>query len=74
MDVFLRGLSKELRSFIFQLETLDQTIDPGRKHILTMEALAKRLKLAAKPFSNSLQGFRRANLVFNSSLPPLNSP
>lgn len=58
---FLSGLTDNLQSFItvFQPSTLDLTINLGRKQIVTLDALANRLKPAPKPFSNSPYNFRR---------------
>ncbi|KAK6150060.1 hypothetical protein DH2020_017585 [Rehmannia glutinosa] len=50
---FVSGLSDELQSFItmFEPNTLQQTIDLGRKQIHTLEAITKKLKQPFKPFS-----------------------
>lgn len=57
---FLSGLSEESQGFInmFQPQTLEQTIDLGRKQLLTLDAIAKRFKPPPKPFA-SPSHFRR---------------
>lgn len=66
---FLSGLSEELQSsiYMFHPTTLEQTIELGRKQILTLEAIAQKLKPASTPLSQFSPGFRR---VESPHVPP----
>lgn len=58
---FLSGLGEDLRSFIkmFHPQTLDQAIDLGKQQLLTLEAIAKKMRSHPRSFASHSAGFRR---------------
>ncbi|KAK6152008.1 hypothetical protein DH2020_014643 [Rehmannia glutinosa] len=54
---FVSGLSEELQSFItmFEPSTLQQTIELGRKQLVTLDAISRKLKGPSKPATSNFQ-------------------
>lgn len=54
MASFVSGLGEKLQAAINTLgpTTLQQTIEVGKNQLLTIEAIAKKLKGSVKPYSN----------------------
>ncbi|CAA0816707.1 Unknown protein, partial [Striga hermonthica] len=71
---FVSGLSEELQSFInmFEPQTLQQTIELGKKQLLTLEAITKKLKNPTKFPQNSYQAPKR-NENYNPVTSKLNN-
>lgn len=61
---FLIGLS-ELQSFINMLSprTLEQTIELGKKQIITLEAIFKRMRVPAKIYHNQGSNYRNSEPI-----------
>ncbi|KAK6127369.1 hypothetical protein DH2020_038880 [Rehmannia glutinosa] len=62
---FISGLSEELQAFVTMFEpvTLQQTIELGRKQLLTLEALTKKIRTPMKPFTNIYPNTRKPDAV-----------
>ncbi|CAA0840135.1 Unknown protein, partial [Striga hermonthica] len=64
---FISGLSEELQSFInmFQPVTLQQTIDLGKKQLVTLEAITKKLRNTNKTYTNNYPSPRKNEFPYN---------
>ncbi|KAK6136529.1 hypothetical protein DH2020_029725 [Rehmannia glutinosa] len=64
--------SEELQAFItmFEPTTLHQTIELGRKQLLTLDAITRKLKYPSKSFNSSFHNFRRPDTPFSQTPKP----